>query len=441
MRLISLRGFYIIAPLALVAGVCLAFVLAYRVVPHILAVSYSSSAAVQDKTTFRVDDTQIAVSATTTAIGVYQSDKYVAAHIAQPEAVKGIYMSQCVVGTPSFRDSLVKLVDETELNAIVIDVRDYTGKISFPTDNPLLKDMVSTSCGANDMRDFIATLHAKDIYVIGRITTFQNPYYTKLHPDVAVQSKKGGVWKDHKGLAFVDVGAKPYWDSVVELGRESYAIGFDELNFDYIRYPSDGNMVDAEYVWSKGRSKAEVLEEFYVYLSDKLRPTGAVLSVDLFGMTATNEDDLGIGQVLERAMPYFDHIYPMVYPSHYPKGFNGYANVNAHTYDIVHFAMSGAVKRAQATETTIPSLAYEQVSVAVSSVTTTTDAMSKKVYSKPSYPANKIVPWLQSFNYPVTYTPEMVAAQIKATNDAGVRSYLFWDAGNKYEALHKVLAR
>lgn len=349
-------------------------------------------------------------------------------HIQTPENVKAVYMSQCVVGTPSFRDALVHLIDSTELNAVVVDIRDYTGKIAFPTEHPMLAEYVSDDCGARDMKSFIEKLHDKDIYVIGRITTFQNPAYTKAHPDQAVQRKGGGVWKDHKGLAFVDVGAKPYWETVVALAKESYDIGFDEVNFDYIRYPSDGPMKEAVYTWSVGRPKPEVLEEFFKYLHGELESTGMVTSVDLFGMTTTNKDDLSIGQVLERALPYFDFIDPMVYPSHYPSGFNGYKNVNAHSYDIVHFSMKEAVRRTVATTTSIASFAYERIG-------TSTPAM----YSKPSYPASKMRPWLQSFDYPVVYTPEMVAAQIKANEDAGLGSYLFWDAANKYRSLKKVL--
>lgn len=367
------------------------------------------------------------------------------AHLATPSPMKAIYMSQCVVGTPSFRDSLIKMIDTTDLNSVIIDIRDYTGKISFPTESPGLKDAVSDACGAKDMKSFIAKLHEKNIYVIGRITTFQNPYYTKLHPEQAVQKAGGGVWKDYKGLAFVDVGAKAYWDNVVELGKISYELGFDELNFDYVRFPSDGPMKDAVYSYNVGKSKPVALEEFFKYLHEKLEPTGAVLSADLFGMTATNYDDLNIGQVLERALPYFDHIYPMVYPSHYPKGYNGYSDVNEHSYDIVKIAMDTAVSRTIATSTKIAGLAYTPIMKTVvvpatATTATTTKEVASGLYSKPVYPASKIRPWLQSFDYPVPYTPAMVAAQIKATSDAGIDSWLFWDAGNKYTSLKAVLA-
>jgi hypothetical protein len=278
------------------------------------------------------------------------------------------------------------------------------------------------------MKEFIAALHAKGIYVIGRITVFQNPYYTALYPEQAVQKKGGGVWKDFKGLAFVDVGAKPYWDTVVVLAKESYAIGFDEINFDYIRFPSDGPMSEAIYSWSAGKAKPEALEEFFRYLHAALAGTGAVTSADLFGMTTTNTDDLNIGQVLERALPYFDYIAPMVYPSHYPKGFRGYTDVNANSYNIVRFAMSEAVRRTVATTTSVEAFTHTRIG-------TSTPAL----YAKPPYPASKMRPWLQSFDYPVEYTPAMVAAQIQANEDAGLDSYLFWDPANAYRSLRQVL--
>lgn len=349
-------------------------------------------------------------------------------HLSPPESVKAIYMSQCAVGTPSFRTSLSNLLDSTELNAIVIDIRDYTGGIAFPTENPVLKDMVSDKCGAHDMQAFIETLHEKNIYVIGRITVFQNPLYTKMHPDQAVQHVNGGVWKDHKGLAFVDVGAQEYWPTVVELAKESYAVGFDEINFDYIRYPSDGDMKAAVYIKRDGKTKQEMLEDFFKYLHDNLEPTGVVMSADLFGMVTTNYDDLNIGQVLERALPYFDYIAPMVYPSHYPSGFNGWKNVNAVPYDLMKFVMQSAIDRTVSTTSRIPSYAYTRIG-------TSTPA----TYSKPAYPASKMRPWLQDFDYPVEYTPEMVADQIRANQEIGLNSYMFWDPSNKYSSLKQVI--
>jgi len=391
------------------------FSVAQNGLPALLAVSY--------------EDTVVAATSSPLAAVVAEVQKQEEVlHVATPKPLKAIYMSQCAVGTPSLRNDLVKLVEDTELNAIVIDIKDYTGKIAFPTDNEKLAGSVSEACGARDMRSFVKRLHESGIYVIGRITVFQDPYYTSEHPELAVQSSKGGVWEDNKGLAFVDVGSRPFWDYIVELGKISYELGFDELNFDYVRYPSDGPMSEAVFTQSGTYSKPEMLEQFFLYLSNELRPTGAVLSADLFGMTATVESDMNIGQVLERAIPYFDGVYPMVYPSHYPSGFNGYSNANEHSYDIVNYAMETAVARVLATTTRIDALAYERIG-------TSTPAR----YAKPAYDKYLLRPWLQSFDYPVHYTPEMVAEQIKATYDAGLDSWLFWDAANKYTSLRAVL--
>ncbi|HCM43849.1 MAG: hypothetical protein UY39_C0009G0009 [Candidatus Kaiserbacteria bacterium GW2011_GWC2_49_12] len=351
-------------------------------------------------------------------------------HIPTPVPVKAIYMTQCAAGTPSFRDDLTKLIYETELNAIVIDIKDYSGGIAFPSDDPMLAPYVSDKCGANDMKEFVKELHDNGVYVIGRITVFQDPLYTKAHPELAVKkaSATSTPWKDHKGLSFIDVGARPFWEYIATLAKESYAMGFDELNFDYIRFPSDGDMKDIYFPWSIGKGKQVALEEFYRFLQAELKLTGAVLSADLFGMTATNEDDLNIGQVLERTLPYFDYVAPMVYPSHYPKGFHGYTDVNANAYNIVHFSMSEAVRRTLATTTATQSFTHTRIG-------TSTPA----IYEKPSYAMSVMRPWLQSFDYPVAYTPAMVEAQIKAVNDAGLYGYMFWDPANKYRSLRQVL--
>jgi hypothetical protein len=347
-------------------------------------------------------------------------------YVATPTSVKGIYMSQCVVGTPSFRNKLVDMIDKTELNSVVIDIKDFSGTVGFKTHSPLLDYASMKNCGAPDMREFIETLHSKGIYVIGRITVFQDPYYTKAHPEQAVQSKSnGGPWKDHKGLSFIDVSSKPYWDVVVELSKEAHEIGFDELNYDYIRYPSDGNMTDATYVNPNPNdtqvNKSLAVETFFKYLNENVKPTGVVMSADLFGMTTVASDDLGIGQVIEKALPYFDYIMPMVYPSHFAQNFGGFGNPNTHVYDVIKYSMGEAVKRAEATSTKFAMIDASAVA-----------STSPRLYNKPVFSKNKLRPWLQDFSYGGTYGVAEVKGQIKATNDLGLNSWILWDAGNKY---------
>jgi hypothetical protein len=171
-----------------------------------------------------------------------------ATHLEPPEPLKALYMTSCVAGAPSWRESLKELIDTTELNAVVIDIKDYTGDVSFRE---------GAKCFVKDLKEFLSELHKSGIYVIGRISVFQDPSYTKLFPELAVKKKNDGdIWKDYKGLSFIDVGAKPYWDYIVELSKESYAIGFDELNYDYVRYPSDGNMQDTSYSWTPNQEQS-----------------------------------------------------------------------------------------------------------------------------------------------------------------------------------------
>ena len=331
---------------------------------------------------------------------------FVVTHVPTPEAVKAIYMTSWVGGTKDLRERLVRIADDTEINAIVIDIKDYSGHIAFEVEDPLLREIDASERRIPDIKEFIGYLHDKNIYVIGRISVFQDPIFAKKYPELAVQKESDKtVWKDYKGLSFVDVSSKKFWDYIVALGEESYAVGFDELNFDYVRFPSDGNMKDIYYPLSEKRiledpltGKAGALEDFFAYLHRKLSPAGVALSVDLFGMTMTNSDDLNIGQVLERAEPYFDFIAPMVYPSHYPQNFNGYGNPNKYPYEIVKFSMEKGVARL----------------IAASSSQT------------------KLRPWIQDFDYGGNYDIPEIRAQKKAVYDAGLTSWMIWDPSNRY---------
>lgn len=324
---------------------------------------------------------------------------FVVTHIPTPPSVKGIYMSSWVAGDGKLRGKLVDLIDTTELNAVVVDIKDYTGRVSFHIDNPIIKDTGVSENRIPDIKTFIGSLHDKGIYVIGRISTFQDPYYVKIHPELAVHTKAGAVWADHKGIKWIDPGAESMWQYLATLAEESYKIGFDEIQFDYIRFPSDGNMKDIAYPYSDGRTKASVLNDFFAFVDSYLRPKNIPISADFFGLVTNNKDDLGIGQVLEDGLAHFDFVSPMVYPSHYPYGFNGWKDPNTKPYETIAFALKEGANRAIAAS------------------------------SSPL----QIRPWLQDFSMRgVTYTPAMVRAQIQATNDVGLNSWLLWNASNVY---------
>jgi hypothetical protein len=382
---------------------------------------------------------------------VTQPDTRVAvSHVPIPVPVKAIYMSSCVAGTPSFRDRLVKLVNETEVNAIMIDVKDYSGTISFKPEHPdWIPAWNAAECGARDMREFIASLHAQGIFVIGRITVFQDPFFAPKNPDLAVQRlDKQSVWKDGKGLSFVDVASKPYWDHVIDLAVEAYNVGFDELNFDYVRYPSDGNMSDIHFPQSAlgeyGSDKPANLEAFFAYLHAAMQDESKFAAVrhentgrdtnipwtsaDLFGMTTSNHDDLSIGQVQERTAPYFDFIAPMVYPSHYPKGFLNGRNPNDYPYEVVYKAMSAGAARMQASTTPVEGFLHTPITTTNASGT----ALATGMYQKPAYPADKLRTWIQDFDYGGDYDAADVRAQMQASYDAGVHGWMIWAPSNIY---------
>lgn len=393
-----------------------AFSVFYFFIPTISSVAYRSD---------EVSDIPITTAITSEIVAANASlDKleFKVTHIETPDAVKAIYMTACVATMPSFREKLVRIADTTEVNSLIIDIKDFSGTIAFSATDPLLKDNTGPGCKTKDLREFIAYLHEKGIYAIARITVFQDPYYAKIHPELAVKrASDGGVWKDRKGLSFIDVSAKPYWDYIIAIGKEAYAMGFDELNFDYIRFPSDGNMKDISFTWGKGMSKAEALEHFFVYIHDAFKDTGVKTSADLFGMTTTNTDDLNIGQVLERTMPYFDYVAPMVYPSHYPPNFNGWKNPNLHASELIKFVMSTGADRAEATTTPVLHFGGERIG-------TSTPA----IYTKEAYSRNKLRPWLQDFDYGGNYGPAEVREQIQATYDSDLNSWFLWDPKNLY---------
>lgn len=324
----------------------------------------------------------------------------VVSHIETPNSVKAVYMSSWVAGSESFKNKILKIIDNTEINAVVIDVKDSTGRISFEVYDQKLKEEGSVEKRIANLPILIKELHSKGIYVIGRIAVFQDPQFVKKHPELGVKraSNKNILWSDKKGIHWLDAGSKEVWDYTVAIGKEAYLQGFDELNFDYIRFPSDGNMKDIYYPMSEGKIKTEVMKSFFEYIRGQFGQNGEKISADVFGMTTTNYDDLGIGQVLETALKNFDYVAPMVYPSHYPPMWNGYKNPATKPYEVIHKAMEGAVIKARAS----------------------------------GQNPLKLRPWLQDFNMGAIYTPDMIKFQKKAVYDVGLDSWMMWDPANTY---------
>jgi len=324
----------------------------------------------------------------------------VVTHIDTPKELRAVYISAWVAGSPKFRDTIIKLIDDTELNAIVIDVKDSTGRVSFEMPDVSIQKYGSIEKRIPNIRALTDILHKKNIYIIGRVAVFQDPYMTKKMPGWAITKKSDGtVWKDRKGLSFLDPAKKEVHDYILTVAKGAYEEGFDEINFDYIRYPSDGNMKDINYHLVAGETRSDNIEKFFKYLSTGMKKEKNIpISADLFGLTTEATDDMGIGQVWEKALPYFDFLCPMVYPSHYPAGHMGYKNPSLYPYEVINQALVSAIKK------------------------------TDKVQGD----KNKIRPWLQDFDLGTTYTKELIQKEFKAVYDNGLKSWMLWDPANKY---------
>jgi len=311
---------------------------------------------------------------------------------------KGIYLTAYTAGWKERRQKLIDLVKTTELNSVVIDIKDYSGKIFFDTDIDLVNEIGAEDIRIPDLADWLKELKEQGIYTIARIVIFQDPYLAGQKQDIALRSKSGGLWRDWKGLSWVDPTQKLVWDYNLDLAEEAVKLGFDEINFDYIRFPSDGDIKQIAFANLNGRQKHEVMAEFYAYVAERMKFLPVITSADLFGMVLWRSDGLNIGQRLEDAAPYFDFVCPMVYPSHYPDGFEGFSNPAEHPYEIIYRSLMMAE-------------------------------------NKMNNGKAKLRPWLQDFDIGAVYTPEMIRLQKQATYDAKGFGWLLWNASNQYTEL------
>ncbi len=336
-----------------------------------------------------------------------------------PVVVKAVYLTGWSAGSTKTVDRIISLIKRTELNAVVIDIKDYSGYVSYAMDIPLVKE----SGAMRDLRIIspnlvIKKFHDAGIYVIGRITVFQDPMLAKLKPEWALKNKTTGeLWVDNKKLAWMDPAGQGTWDYVISIAKEAVGRGFDEINFDYIRFASDGSIGNISYpYWDMKTPRHKVIAEFYSYLREKMGSTK--ISADLFGLATVNRDDLGIGQVIEDAYKYFDYVAPMVYPSHYAPGFIGIQNPGAHPYEVMKYSLDKALEKWLA-------LAHPK--------STSTEAI-------PEEKLGKLRPWIQDFNMGATYDAAMVKKEFQAvydslekgTTSAAYAGWLIWDPKNIY---------
>ena len=346
-----------------------------------------------------------------------------------PKIIKAVYVTGYSAGSKAYLDYLNNLFKNTEINAVVINIKGSEGFVSYDSGVEDVKKFNLYNGAIRDIDALVKSLHDQNIYVIGRIAVFEDPYYSKARPELAVYDKSKTVnlsspvlWQDNHGLSWLDPASKDVWDYNISLAKDALDNhGFDEINFDYVRFPTDGKTGDIGFPIYDGKTeKSKIIKEFFDYTRKNL--ANEKISVDLFGLTTVNKDDMGIGQVLEGAFENFDYISPMVYPSHYASGFIGFANSAEHPYDVIKYSMSSALNR----ET-----AYENFLNNISSAGNTPEQKPK--ISQDSLA--KFRPWLQDFNMGADYNADMIKAEIKATQDAlgnDYNGFMLWNPSNKY---------
>ncbi|NLA08200.1 MAG: hypothetical protein GX873_00680 [Parcubacteria group bacterium] len=315
-----------------------------------------------------------------------------------PKNIKAIYLTANTASDEKRMDEIIDLANKKEINAVVIDLKDYSGHILFDTKSEYLKKFETEDILIKDLKTLINKLHKNGIYVIARITVFQDPVLAEKRPDLAVKSKKanGAIWKDNKGLAWIDPAAPEAWNYILVISKSVMQYGFDEINFDYVRFPSDGLLSDMSFPYYDGvKEKREVLKEFFKYLSDNLRPLGIKISADVFGLTTVFNHDMNIGQVLEDTLLYFDYVCPMVYPSHYASGFLGYKNPANYPYEVIKYSLDTAqIRINKFKEEKLAENPYQNLRIAV------------------------LRPWLQNFDLGAVYDASMIIKQKEAVYDS-----------------------
>lgn len=325
-------------------------------------------------------------------------DKQMPRHVKKPVVVKGLYLTASSAANKDYRASLLQKMSGSRINSVVIDIKDYSGYVLYPSDLEILKKSGAIKAVISDVQEILNEFHRAGVYVIARQTVFQDPVLAQARPELALRTKTEQIWQDYKGLSWLDPNKKAVWNYNLAIAKEAVNLGFDEINFDYIRYPSDGNLENLEYNLAEGQEKSEVMKNFFQFLSDHLSDTAST-SIDMFGLVMDNTAsgyDLGIGQKITDAADYFDFVSPMMYPSHYALNYLGFANAAEHPGAVVSHG-----------------LAISQTAL-----------KNKRALVRP---------WLQAFSLGAIYNQNMIDQQIQAVeNVTSTDGWLLWNARNYY---------
>jgi len=333
-----------------------------------------------------------------------------------PAQIRGIYLNAYAAGSARRLPALLALADTTELNTFVVDVKDekgihYRSQLELPTSLAQPGEQTIRNISA-----FVDTLHAHGIHAVARIVVFKDPILSKAKPEWSIRTPDGELWMDKAGNTWVSAWEPAVWDYNISIAEEAARAGFDEIQFDYIRFPEPyASLPEQVHPKAKG-TRTEAIVAFLDQARERLHPLSVIVAADVFGLSPNDGRDINIGQQWEDMLAAADHVLPMVYPSHYlPTHLPGVKTPNRMPYETVYRSVGAGMVRAER--------------LADAGVTTA-----------------RVVPWLQAFDAPwvdreYSYGPEQAKAQIDALYDVGVGDWIFWHPGSRYEHLSAAFDR
>jgi hypothetical protein len=309
-----------------------------------------------------------------------------------PDEMRGVHVTMGLASLPGKIDEYLALPG---LNAIELDVKDENGRVGFVPSSVPLARRTGAAAPYYKAKQVAQKVHAHGVYLIGRVVTFEDPVLSEKRPDLAVRTSDGSIWRNNAGLGWTNPYDRRVWRYNVDLAAAAVQAGFDEIQFDYVRFPSDGDLSLIRYPGKHAQSMGWTIPAFVQYAGKRLHPLGARVSVDVFGLSATR--DLGIGQLPRRVSQYVDAVYPMVYPSHYNAGEYGITDPNTAPGETVIRSLQDFDRALEGRKT-------------------------------------RLTPWLQDFSLGRTYTTEDVLSQVAATRAQHTGGFLLWNPEGLYNA-------
>ncbi len=316
--------------------------------------------------------------------------------------IRALYLNRFAPQSPRKMQHLFRIADSTEINGFVVDMKDEFG-LNYRSATPTYRRNAGSDKGmVGNVRALVDSIKAHRLVPIARIVAFKDPVAANINPEWTIRREDGSIWQDHQGLAWVNAHNKDVWEYNLGVAEELVKLGFEEIQWDYIRFPEPYRSLPKQVFPGATLSKPDALAAFLTVAQDRLSRLGVRNTADVFGLVTTVRGPLEVGQHWEKLSPHVDVMLPMVYPSHYPAGAFGIPRPNAEPYKVLKFAL---------------------------------DAVRARDEKLGITKAEHVRPWIQAFSLgkPV-YGAEQITAQKQAIYDAGFKGWVLWSPGSKYDA-------